>query len=918
MNAKHFEKSTMKIPGSRSLPAVRRWMTAASASAAFVLVCTTIAAQQQEELPRFRSSVELTPMDVGVYDDRGRPIVDLKPDEFTVRIDGAARRVVNATWVPLEAPPGPQVAPAPDGYTSNESATGGRLILLVIDQPNIRAGGTMAIRKAVHTFVDRLQPTDRAAIVGLGQGSSSTPFTVDRARLKKAVDGMVGQHQDSGMSLHPIAISEALDVERQAPGALDNIVARECKYIQLATDAEMCAIEVQQQALEMARSVLFDGQQTITGLRAILNGLKAIDAPKTVIFVSEGFFLQDQGESVVALGSLAAAARTSIYVLKLDDSMFAMAASEKSAPIAPMNDRYARAQGLETLVGASRGALFNIIGTGETVFERIQSELSGYYLLGLESIPSDKDGKTHAVRVDVTRRGLTVRTRRALFSASETRTPRTPREAVVAALQTPLPLSALPLRVATFSLQGPETDKVQLLIHADVGTDYSASRVVSLGYLISDASGRLVDSQMANARLQPIMNGVPSALQFAGGASLPPGEYTLKLAVAEGDRVGTVEHSVHAGVTPAQTLRVSDLMVGGPVGTNDVPLQPTVGYSVVFGVVHGYVEAYGDDASKVSAKYEITAGDDAPALLETEVTPRMAGETRAIFTKVMPVRQLPPGKYTLRVTLSAADETLKVTARPFEVKAPAVLMTSAASSSRTTPIDVYLPVSEAALSRDFNPEEVSRKETIQSFRTHVPEKALAAFDKGVQAFAAGSYPEAEAALKSAVDPDTDSSAIIAYLAAVFAAVGNDEQAAGAWQTALIDGSDFPQVYDWLAGSLLRTRDLSTARSMLEEAVAKWPSDVRFARPMALVYATLGQGVEAMRALERHLAAHKEDVDGMFMGVEWIYQLHSAGVVLHTPAEDLKLARSYADAYTKAKGPQAALVRRWVGFLENKK
>ena len=182
----------------------------------------------------------------------------------------------------------------------------------------------------------------------------------------------------------------------------------------------------------------------------------------------------------------------------------------------------------------------------------------------------------------------------------------------------------------------------------------------------------------------------------------------------------------------------------------------------------------------------------------------------------------------------------------------------------------------------------------------------------------GSYPEAEATFKSAIDPDTDSSAIIAYLAAVFAAAGNDQQAAGAWQTSLVDGSDFPQVYDWLAGSLLRARDLSTARSMLEEAVSKWPSDVRFARPMALVYATLGQGLDAMRSLERHLTAHKDDVDSLFMGVEWIYQLHSAGVLLHTPADDLKLARSYADAYTKAKGPQAALVKQWVGFLETKK
>jgi thioredoxin-like negative regulator of GroEL len=521
--------------------------------------------------------------------------------------------------------------------------------------------------------------------------------------------------------------------------------------------------------------------------------------------------------------------------------------------------------------------------------------------------------------VDVNRKGVSVRSRRALLASTETRAPRNAREAVIAALQTPLPLSALPLRVATYSLQGPEAEKVQLLIHADVGTDYAASRVVSLGYLISDTEGRVVDSQVANARLQPVMNGVPSALQFAGGASLPAGDYLMKLAVAEGDRVGTVEHTIHAGVSPAGVLRVSDLMVGGPVSTGEELLQPTVGYRVVFGVVHGYMEAYGINVDALTAKYEIAADEGAPALLDIEVRPRMAGNARAIFTRVMPVRQLPPGKYILRATLSSGAQKVKVVTRSFEVSAPAVLMTSASTSSLgTAPTDVYLPVSEAMLSRGFNPAEVSRKETVQTFRAHVPASGLAAFDKGVQHLSAGAFSDAEASFKSAINPDTDSSAVIAYLAAVFAAAGHDTEAAGAWQTALIDGPEVPQVYEWLADALIRTRDLGTARSMLEEAVAKWPSDTRFARPMALMYATFGQGAQAVRSLQRHLTDHKDDVEGLFMGVEWIYQLRAAGAWAKSPADDAKLARTYADAYMKAKGPQSALVKQWMQFLEGKK
>src|SRR5262245_1628094 len=458
---------------------------------------------QQQELPRFRSSVELTPMDVGVYDDRGRPVEDLKPEDFTVRVDGTPRRVVNATWIPLEAPPGPAVQPPPDGYTSNESATGGRLILLVVDQPNIRFGGTITIRRAANAFIDRLQPSDRAAVIGIGPGSPSVGFTADRARLKKAIEAMVGQHRVDSFRQHNIALTEALDIKSARPGVFETVVERECIGMNsnafTDADRQMCILEIQHEVDDLATTTSTDGQNTIVALREILSALRPIDAPKTLVLLSEGFLMEDRIDEVTELGTLSAAARTSIYALRLDDQSFMADAAERFAPIATMNDRSARGQGLETLVASSRGALFNVVGTGETILERISSELSGYYLLGVESGPTDKDGKSHPIRVEVNRRGVMVRTRRAIVNAAEIRKPRNARESIVAALETPLPLSALPLRVATYSLQGPEVDKVQILIHADVGSDYAASRVVSLGYLITDQTGRMVDSQLSNA-----------------------------------------------------------------------------------------------------------------------------------------------------------------------------------------------------------------------------------------------------------------------------------------------------------------------------------------------------------------------------------------------------------------------------------
>src|SRR4029077_6369139 len=192
--------------------------------------------------------------------------------------------------------------------------------------------------------------------------------------------------------------------------------------------------------------------------------------------------------------------------------------TDSRAPVNPFADRQARSEGLELLAGAARGTLFTVAETGAPRFAPIEAELSGYYLLGIESDAKDKDGKSHSIRVDVPRRGAIVRSRRQLLNtAAEMRTARAQRArrtAVAAALASPLLASALPLRVASFALQGPEREKVQLLIHADVGTDYPASKVVSVGYVITDRDGRMVDTRAADMRLLPVMNGVPSSLQY--------------------------------------------------------------------------------------------------------------------------------------------------------------------------------------------------------------------------------------------------------------------------------------------------------------------------------------------------------------------------------------------------------------------
>jgi tetratricopeptide (TPR) repeat protein len=337
---------------------------------------------------------------------------------------------------------------------------------------------------------------------------------------------------------------------------------------------------------------------------------------------------------------------------------------------------------------------------------------------------------------------------------------------------------------------------------------------------------------------------------------------------------------------------------------------------VGFGVLQGYLEAYGSTGDAPKVKYEIAASADAEALIEADAEGVPGGRDRTIFSQMMPVRQLPSGKYVLRAVVSSVGKAVKTLMRPFEVAAPAVLMTSAAIPNATTPpAEVYLPVGDEFFARKFHREDAGKRETLRVFRETVGPDSRKAFDQGVEYLQSGDYSKAEVIFKSAIRPDGDVTAPMAYLAAVYAAAGQDGPAAGAWQTALIDGTAFPEIYEWLGDTLIRTHELVQARAVLEEAVGKWPSDLRFAKPLALLYAVFGQGPEAVRTLERYLAVHPDDHQALALGVEWMFQLHTARAVAHRLADDVKIARGWADAYAKSKGPQAALVKEWMQALE---
>jgi tetratricopeptide (TPR) repeat protein len=232
--------------------------------------------------------------------------------------------------------------------------------------------------------------------------------------------------------------------------------------------------------------------------------------------------------------------------------------------------------------------------------------------------------------------------------------------------------------------------------------------------------------------------------------------------------------------------------------------------------------------------------------------------------------------------------------------------------------ELFLPVDDSVMSPAFQPETAIEEETLAPFRERVAKNVIAAFDQGILHFEAGEWSKAELSFKRAIEPEGDATAPLTFMAAAFAASGHDREAASAWQTALVNGTDFPQIYQWLGDALLRTHDFGEARAIFEEAVGKWPADVRFTKPLSMLYGTFGKGREAVRTLERYLEEEPDDRQAYLFAVQWIYTVHAGGAVVHNHAEDLKRARLYADAYARTRGPQLPLVKQWVDYLANEK
>lgn len=905
------------------------------------------------EQPRFETSAELVLVDVTVVSNTGEPVAGLEAGDFKLTVNGQVRPVNTVQYVTSRGAKVPESTPRLAGSSSNDGPTTGRLLLFVIDENYLRVGAGRAVLRAAERVMSTLAEGDLVGLARLPSGRGSVNFTTDRARIRRALSGVIGSQPPR--STENVRLSEAHAFDSRDATVWDQVIERECPSAGVGVGSglgrEACINELEAQARNLLTDAGARTRMSIGALEGLAERLKSAGAPVNIIMLSEGLYLgRDRGD-LNQLARLAADARLTFYVVQPDESLFDF---DKPQTVGGFMSESALAEGLEHLAGITRGAYFKVAGSGEGIFDRISRELSGYYLLSFEPTDADRQSRDRRIRVEVIRRGLTVKSRSTYAlsrPSAATRTDLAPEAHVKELLAAPLPTGGLPIRVATYSVTSDEDNRVRVVLAAEIGEPATGPAEWPVGVLVFNNADRVFVDSTRYMTLEPATDRAPSPRLLTMTMVLDPGEYSLRLAAIDHDgRSGSVHHLLDARLTPlaGNAIRASDLIVSSDLapGGTPRPLPTAVQYSET---LYSLLEIAGSDTARIAktrVRLEIADSESAKPLVAADAQPFERAPGQRTYASLLKLGLLPPGEYVARAVVTVPGQDDAVITRAFRLAPVAAAADASPIAARVDADEAPAPLPMAKIAAPivrFAVDDVLRVEAVRPYldflqREHPASPAAQAFvqqarggtfvdvptdlkvppsDDVTLAFVRGlaqlqkkQYTQAAAWFQLALKGASDFLGAAFYLGAVHAASGRDHDAIGAWQMATI-GDDPEPVYPPLVDALLRIGDAQAALELIAEAPQAWPSDDARLKRVATAQAMLGQFAPALEILPGLVERQPADLDVLFVTVQVLYRQHLARPLA---AEDRARFDAYCQRYLDANGPESALVVAWRRYV----
>jgi VWFA-related protein len=645
-------------------------------------------AQPPQQPPiTFRAEVNYVEVDARVLDTGGKFVADLKPGDFQVFEDGKPQQVTAFSLVniPVERAERPLFASKPiePDVRTNLQGADGRIYLIVLDDLHTSALRSQRTKAAARQFIEKyIGANDTAAVVYTGgRSDASQDFTNSQRLLLQAVDKFMGRKLRSATANKIDSASMRVD----ASDPIRDLEDKERGY--------------------HARNTL----DSIKNLAEYLGNIRG--RRKALVLFSEGIdydindvFNNTEATTVMdaTRDVLAAATRANVAVYGVDPRGLGGAVGDELIQVQSFPD--------DTSLGLNTGSFYNEVRLAQdslrvlsdetggfavvnrndfnTGFQRIVDDNSSYYVMGYYSTNDRRDGRFRKIEVRLANKpGLTVRARKG-YVAPRGRAPETKATAsggasaeLRDALESPLPIVALPLATTAVVFKGP-APKGAVVVSTLVGGS-SLSFVEKDGMfrnglealiVATDDKGKVFPFERStidlNMKPDTASRVKATGFRFISSLDLAPGRYQLRIGVKENNtkKAGSVTFdltvpdfakeklsmssvaitSALSGVAP--TVRPKDPLekiLPGPLSSyREFPTLDEVAF---------FAEVY-DNTGNQPHKVELTAtvkAEGGQTVFETKEE-RDSSELKGSaggygFTARIPLKQMAPGLYVLRV-----------------------------------------------------------------------------------------------------------------------------------------------------------------------------------------------------------------------------------------------------------------------------
>jgi VWFA-related protein len=672
----------------------------------------------------FKASVEYVEVTARVTTADGQFVSDLTSDDFEVREEGRAQTVADFALVDLPTVPEPGDATAwrrvePDVQT-NASPFDGRIYVLVLDSLHVRPERTQDVRQMARRFLEQyFADGDMAAVVNTtGAAEPAQEFTASRAKLLSAVDkfsvtqtrletdeptlrettpgGPMSLAQDTLLSLKSLA------------DQLGGVRGRRKAIVFFSEGPGYCAENNLTNELPAAPG---GGAIQGAGGRAGVEILTppTVDEPKSW---ARGV-LNDGVQKLVAAANRGNVAIYGVDPRRLTASPADARGNSKGADADGTSvsscDIDAGVQSLHDLSDQTAG--FTVANTNslDAGFDRLRQENSRYYVLGYYPAERAPEGTFRRIEVRTRRPGLRVQARlgyrvppRATAQASQDKDGDMS-VALRDAMNNVLPVSGLRLSASAAAFRSDKAG-ADILVSVQVdGRDVTfrpadgrltGSLELALGTMNSRGEKGTSLAEFLQLPLEEAARAsvVASGIRVVRSLAVAPGRHQLRVGVSDrpSGRVGVVHIDLIvpdfrkaafdlSGVLVSSSLAGRVLTArGGPLEQlqRELPGPPALTrefhagenlavYSELYGAVHGatVLATVVDDGGREVRR-------QAPAPIESGESPAASAsaDSRDV-RRTIPLRNLQPGRYVLRIEAQSAAEKPRTVRRevPFTI-----------------------------------------------------------------------------------------------------------------------------------------------------------------------------------------------------------------------------------------------------------